>query len=342
MNRCIELGPEHRVLVTGGNGFLGRAIVDRLRARDVRVRSLARSDSPELREIGVETCRGSVEDIGVVEDACGGADLVIHVAAKAGFWGPYEEFHRINYLGTKNVVEACRRVGVRRLIYTSTPSVVFGGSDLEGVDESVPYPDHYESAYLETKALAERYVLAANGTDLATVSLRPHLIWGPDDPHFVPRIVGRARAGRLRMVGDGKNLVDTIYVDNAADAHLLAAERLDPGSEIAGKSYFLSQGEPVAVGEMIDGLLRAAGEPPLSRSVPAPVAYAAGAALELVYRGLRLRGEPFVTRFLARELSTAHWFDISAARRDLDYAPAVGIDEGLRRLTEWLALHPVP
>ncbi len=331
-----------RVLVTGGTGFLGRAILEKLLARGVEAHSLARSDAPELRQLGVQTHRGSVEDPATVRAAVARADIVIHTAAKAGVWGDPAAFRAINLAGTRNVVEACRQEGIRRLVHCSTPSVVFGGEDLEGVDESTPYPAHFESAYPETKASAERHVLAAAGPDLATVSLRPHLIWGPRDPHFVPRIVGRSRAGRLRMVGDGRNLVDTIYIDNAADAHLLAAERLEPGAPISGRAYFLSQGEPIAVGTMINHLLEAAGEPPWTRSVPAGLAHAGGAVLEGIYRLLRLPGEPLVTRFLARELSRSHWFDIGAARRDLEYAPAITTGEGLERLRDWLRENPVP
>ena len=292
--------------------------------------------------MGVETFRGSIEDPAAVRSAVHGSDLVIHTAAKAGVWGDPAEFRSINLDGTRNVLLACRETGVARLVYTSTPSVVFGGADLEGVDESAGYADHFESDYPETKARAEQLVLAAAAPDFATVSLRPHLIWGPGDPHFIPRIVERSRAGRLRMVGHGQNLIDTIYIDNAADAHLLAAERLAPDSPISGRAYFLSQGEPVAMGTMIDHLLTAAGEPPLRRSVPAGLAYAAGAVLEVVYRALDLSGEPMVTRFLSRELSRAHWFNIEAARRDLEYDPLVSIDEGLQRLGEWLRENPVP
>ena len=341
MKPVWDLAGSH-ILVTGGNGFLGRSIVEKLLARGATVRSLARSDTPELRTLGVETHRGSLEDADVVRQAVSGVDAVIHTAAKAGVWGDPEEFRRINLLGTENIVAACAAEKVRRLVYCSTPSVVFGGESLEGVDEAVPYPTDFESAYPETKAAAEQHVRGAADADLATVSLRPHLIWGPRDPHFIPRIVGRARAGRLRMVGDGTNLVDTIYVDNAADAHLLAAERLEPGCEISGKVYFLSQGDPVPVGTMINHLLEAAGESPWTRSVPPGLAYAGGALLEAVYRGLGIQTEPMVTRFLARELSTAHWFDISAARRDLEYEPAVSIEEGLDELRGWLRENPVP
>jgi len=329
---CAALDASTPALVTGGGGFLGRAVVERLLARGVPVASFARGPYPELAAEGVETLRGDLADPAAVRAACAGRTVVFHVAAKAGFWGPREEFVRANVLGTRHVIEACRAAGVSRLVYTSTPSVVFAGADLCGVDESAPYPAHYEAAYPETKALAEQLVLGANGPRLATVSLRPHLIWGPGDPHFVPRIVARARSGRLRIVGDGRNEADFVYVDDAAEAHLCAAERLAPGARVAGRSYFLSAGKPVRVWEMVNHLLAAAELPPLTRRVPARIALAVAAALETLHRTLRLRGEPLLTRFLLRELVTSHWFDTSAARRDLGWEPRVDLDEGLRRL----------
>ena len=233
-------------LVTGGGGFLGGAIVRRLRARGDEVRSLSRGRYPALRRPRRQQIQGDVADAGAVDAAVAGCDVVFHVAAKAGVWGRYAEYHRANVVGTENVLAACRRHGVRRLVYTSSPSVVFDGRDMEGVDESVPYPAHYEAHYPQTKAEAERLVLAANGPDLATVALRPHLIWGPGDNHLVPRILARGRAGRLRRIGRANKLIDSIYIDNAADAHLLAADRLAPGSPVAGKAYFISNGEPIA------------------------------------------------------------------------------------------------
>ncbi len=321
-------------LVTGGGGFLGGAIVRRLRARGDAVRSLSRGRYPHLDALGVTQFQGDVADAAAVETAAAGCDAVFHVAAKAGVGGRYAEYHRANVTGTENVLAACRRHGVRRLVYTSSPSVVFNGRDMAGVNESAPYPAHYDAHYPRTKALAEQLVLGANGPDLATVSLRPHLIWGPGDNHLIPRIVARARAGRLRRVGTASKLIDSTYIDNAADAHLLAADRLVPGSPVAGKAYFLSQGEPVPLWDLVNRILAAAGLPPVTRSVPSAVAYAAGCALEAAYAVLRLRGEPPLTRFLARELSTAHWFDLSAARRDLGYEPGVSLDAGLRRLAK--------
>jgi nucleoside-diphosphate-sugar epimerase len=321
-----------KALVTGGGGFLGGAIVRRLAARGDRVRSLSRRRYPELDLLGVEQIQGDVADLGPTETAAAGCDVVFHVAAKAGVWGAYAEYYRANVIGTQNVVAACRKHGVRRLVYTSSPSVVFDGRDLEGVDESAPYPKHYDAAYPKTKAEAERLALAANGPDLATVALRPHLIWGPGDNHLIPRILERGRAGRLRRIGRANKLIDSIYIDNAADAHVLAADRLAPGSLIAGKVYFLSNGEPIPLWDLINRILATAGVPPVTRAVPAWLAYAAGWLLETAYTMRGRRDEPPMTRFLARELTTAHWFNIDAARRDLDYEPKVSIAEGMLRL----------
>jgi nucleoside-diphosphate-sugar epimerase len=322
-------------LVTGGGGFLGKAIVGRLAARGDRVRSFSRGDYPELRSLGVETERGDIADAAAVSAAAEGCDIVIHVAAKAGIWGRPEEFQRSNVAGTENVLAACRRWGIRRLVYTSSPSVVFAGRDMEGVDESAPYPDHYEADYPRTKAAAERMVLAANGPELATVALRPHLIWGPGDRHLFPRIIGRARAGRLRKIGKEVKLIDTIYIDNAADAHLLAADRLHPGSPIAGKVYFITQGEPVPLWDLVNRILQVAGMPPVTKTIPKSLAYVAGWLCETAYRLLGMESEPPLTRFLVGELATAHWFTIDAARRDLGYCPAVSTEEGLKRLADW-------
>lgn len=325
-----------KALVTGGGGFLGSAIARRLLARGDQVRSFARGDYPELRELGVDVRRGDLHDADAVADAARDCDIIFHVAAKAGIWGAFEDYHRANVGGTENVIAACRRWHIPKLVYTSSPSVVFNNADMEGVDESAPYATHFEAAYPHTKALAEQMVLKANDDELVTIALRPHLIWGPGDNHLIPRILARARAGQLRRIGRENKLVDCIYIDNAAEAHLLAADRLQPGSPACGKAYFISQGEPTPLWDLVNRILKAAGLPPVTRSIPTSIAYAAGWMLEHVHRLLRLDGEPRMTRFLARELSTAHWFDISAARRDLDYRPTVSIDEGMRRLEDWL------
>jgi nucleoside-diphosphate-sugar epimerase len=324
-------------LVTGGGGFLGGAIVRRLVERGDRVHSLSRNQYPALEALGVAQHRGDVADAPAVLEASAGCDVVFHVAAKAGVWGRYEEYHRANVVGTENVLAACRKHGISRLVYTSSPSVVFDGRDMEGVNESVTYPAHFEAHYPKTKAIAEQAILEANGQALATVALRPHLIWGPWDNHLVPRILKRGRAGKLRRIGKANKLIDTIYIDNAADAHLLAADRLTPGSPIAGKAYFLSQGEPIPLWDMVNRILAACGVAPVTRSVPVWAAYLAGWLCEMWYMVTRRQDEPPMTRFVARELSTAHWFDISAAKRDLGYETKVSTEEGLRRLAEWLA-----
>lgn len=323
-----------KAAVTGGGGFLGGAIVRRLHRRAWSVRSFTRTAYPWLDELGVEQVLGDLADPAAVENALAGCDIVFHVAAKAGVWGPYAEFHATNVVGTRNVLAACRKHGIRKLVYTSTPSVVHGGRDLNGADESVPYPSSFEAAYPETKAIAEQAVLAANGPDLATVSLRPHLIWGPGDPHLIPRVLARAKAGKLRRVGSRPVKVDVTYIDNAAEAHELAADKLDIGSPVAGKAYFITNGEPVDLWEFLNKVLAEAGLPPVTRTVSAWKARLAGRVLEWVYRAFRFRSEPAMTRYVARQLSTSHWYDISAARRDLGYVPQVSLEEGLKRLGE--------
>jgi nucleoside-diphosphate-sugar epimerase len=322
-------------LVTGGGGFLGSALVHRLRQRGDTVASLARRRYPELEALGVRQHQGDVADAVAVSRAAAGHDIVFHVAAKAGVGGRYRDYHRANVAGTENVLSACRHHGIPRLVYTSSPSVVFDGRDMAGVNEAVPYPVHYDAAYPRTKAVAERMVLRANGATLATVALRPHLIWGPGDNHLIPRLLARARAGRLRRIGRESKRIDSVYIDNAVDAHLLAADRLSPGSPLAGKAYFITQGEPVPLWDLVNRILHAAGLAPISGSIPVGLAYTAAALLETLYAVFRRDAEPPMTRFVVRELTTAHWFDLTAARRDLGYAPKVSLDEGLGRLTEW-------
>ena len=324
-----------KALVTGGGGFLGRAIVDRLLARGDTVRSFSRGAHPALEAIGVDVRRGDIADTDAVRDAADGCDIVFHVAAKAGVWGPRAEYERTNVLGTDNVLLACRACGIPRLVYTSSPSVAFHGVDQEGSDETEPYPTAFLCHYARTKAIAEWRVMQANSEDLATVSLRPHLIWGPGDPHLVPRILQRARAGRLRLLDGGDKLVDSVFIDNAADAHLLAAD-----STVAGRAYYVTQGQPIPMRELIGRILEAAGLPRETRSVSSRVAYAAGAVLETLFRIVGARSEPPMTRFVARQLSTAHWFDLAAARQDLGYDPSVSLDEGMERLATWLRANP--
>lgn len=325
-----------KALVTGGGGFLGGAIVDRLLARGDSVRSIARSTYPTLAAKGVECFQGDLADYEAVAKAIQGCDIVFHVAAKAGVSGAWLDYHRANVDGTSNVLFACAAHDVKRLVFTSSPSVTFDGRDQCGIDESEPYPRKFLSHYSHTKAIAEQMVLEANGEKLATVALRPHLVWGPGDNHLVPRLAARAKAGRLRIVGDGENLIDSTYIDNAAEAHLLAADRLALGSALAGKAYFISNDEPMAAAALINRLLKAVGAPQVTRTINARAAYAIGAAMEAAWCVLPLSGagEAPMTRFVARQLSTAHWFNLAAAKLDLGYDPKVTIEEGLKRLGE--------
>ncbi len=329
--------PISRVLVTGGAGFLGRALCAALQRAGHEVTSFQRSHSPELQAMGVRQVRGDLADSAAVHAALAGQDAVFHNAAKAGAWGSYESYFDANVLGTRHVLAAMRAHGIPKLVYTSTPSVTHSGrTPVEGSDEATtPLGHRFKAPYPETKLIAEREVLVANDATLATVALRPRLIWGPGDTQLLPRLVERARAGRLRFIDGGHNRMDTTYVDNAAQAHLDAFAALAPRSACAGRAYFISNGEPREVRRIVNDLLAAAGVPPVHASVPYPLAYAAGAVLEPVWRLFGLDGEPPMTRFLAEQLSTAHWYDISAARRDLGYVPSVSIDEGLQRLAAW-------
>jgi nucleoside-diphosphate-sugar epimerase len=328
------------MLVTGGGGFLGKAIVRHLLTEGHQVASFSRNRHAALDAMGVKQYHGDIANAGAVREAVRGRDAVFHVAAKAGVWGAYADYFQSNVTGTQHVISACKSCRVPLLIYTSSPSVVFSGKDMQGVDESVPYPDHYHAPYPQTKAMAERAVIAAADVDLKTVSLRPHLIWGPEDNHLVPRII--ARADSLRQVGDGTNLVDTIYIDNAARAHLLAMAALEKDPAVSGRVYFISDDDPISLWEMVNRILDAAGKPPVARKISPSAAYAIGTVLEWVYRMFGISGEPKMTRFVARELTTAHWFDISAAKRDLGYAADVSIDEGMKRLKTWLKKSAFP
>ena len=321
-----------RVLVTGGGGFLGTAICRALRARGDDVRSISRGAYPALQALGVEHRSGDLADAAFVREAVRGVDAVMHVAAKAGIWGDEADYVRANVVGTQSVLDAVAAEGIGKLVYTSTPSVVQTDEDCAGGDETTPYAPRPRTAYARTKIEAERRILAANAAALSTVALRPRLIWGPGDPHILPRLAERSRAGRLRRVGAGGKLVDSIYVENAADAHLCALDALAPTAALAGRAYFVSNGEPWPMWDLINALLAAAGAPIVERAIPEPVAFAAGALCEALWTLLPLAGEPPMTRFLARQLATANWFDISTTRRDLDWSPRVTMTEGLALL----------
>lgn len=321
------------VLVTGGAGFLGLYLTEQLAARGDRVRVLSRRPHPRLAELGVEWQQGDIRDPAACARACEGMGTVFHAAAIPGIWGPWNLFYETNTQGALHMLDACRQQGVARLVYTSSPSVIYDGGDHLGIDERQPYPSRYLCHYPHTKALAERAVLAANGENgLSTVALRPHLIWGPRDSQLVPRLIQRARSGRLRRVGDGTNMISMTYVENAAAAHLQAADALSPASPAAGRPYFINERTPVNLWKWIDELLGLAGLPPVKRHISAAAAYAVGAACEAIYHLARLHGEPPMTRFLAQQLSGSHYYDVGQAQCDFGFHPIVAVDEGMRRL----------
>ncbi len=325
-----------KVLVTGGGGFLGQALCRNLVERGFEVISFNRGRYPALDTLGVRQVQGDIADRDGLVDAAQGVGAIFHNAAKAGAWGPYEEYFRANVLGTRNVLDACRMHGIARLVYTSTPSVTHRATHpVEGgTADTVPYGTEFKAAYATTKTIAEQEVLAANDANLATVALRPRLIWGPGDNQLVPRLADRARAGRLRIVGSGENLIDTTYIDNAAQAHVDAFHHLVPGAPCAGRAYFISNGEPMEAGKLVNALLRAVGAPAVEKHLSFRTAYAIGAVCEAAWSVLPLRGEPPLTRFLAEQLATAHWYDMGPATRDFGYVPKVTIVDGLRHLAD--------
>jgi len=324
-----------KALVTGGGGFLGRYIVEQLLDRGDDVTVFSRGDYPELVKIGARLIRGNLQNSDSVSQACAGMEAVFHAAGNVTYWGKWEDFYQANVVGTQNVIDGCRKQGVQKLIFTSTPSVVANNYSRAGADESLPYPEKFEAFYPHTKALAEQRVRKANGPDLLTVSLRPHIIFGPRDTHIIPRLVDRARSGKLIRVGDGANKLDVIFVKDAARAHLLAADALAAGAAVAGSVYFVSQDQPVNLWNFVNRILAALDIPSVSRSISHGVARSAGAALEFLYQTLPLKGEPRLTRFLANELALSHYYDISAAKQDFGYKPQYSLDEALEQTIEF-------
>jgi len=269
-------------------------------------------------------------------DACAGIDVVFHLAGVAGLWGSWKYYRDNNVLATRHVINACRKHHVPKLIFTSSPSVTFDGRPQENVNEDVGYACRWLSHYACSKAMAEQEVLEASSPWLATCALRPHTIWGPGDRHLLPRIINRARARRLRRVGDGQNQIDMTYVENAARAHVQAAHALSPDSVLAGRAYFVSQGQPVNCWHWINEVLSLADLPHVEKGISANAAWYAGAACEMAFGILRISAEPPMTRYLAALLGTSHYFDISRARDDFGYVPVISKEEGMRRLGEYI------
>lgn len=325
-----------KVLVTGGSGFIGGALINELAAKGIETVTICRGKHPDIDKLGVTHFRGDIRNRQLVKDAAKGCDVVFHVAAKAGIWGAWKDYYSINVTGTENILQACHANNVSALVYTSTPSVVFNGQDINGADESIPYAEKFLCHYAHTKIIAEKKVLAANSNDLRTVALRPHLVWGPGDTNLIPRLLDRGRRSLLKQVGDGQNLVDISYIDNVVDAHLLAAENLEKNGSAAGKAYFVSQGEPVKLWQWINDLFARLHIPAISSKIRFNKAYVAGLAMETMYGLLRIKREPLMTRFLAEQLARSHWFSIHNAKNDFGYTPKISTEKGLDRLLDFV------
>jgi nucleoside-diphosphate-sugar epimerase len=323
-------------LVTGGGGFVGSAIARSLLNLGVETTVIGRHHYPEIKGAGGRCLVGDISLPRVMAEAAEGVDIVFHVAALAGIWGPWPAYYRTNVVGTGQVLEGCRKNRVAMLVYTSTPSVVFDRADIRGGDERLGYARAPLCHYATSKILAEQMVLAANSDELRTCALRPHLIFGPGDPHLLPRLLASGRKKQLKRVGDGSNLVDVSYIDNVTHAHLLAAKNLAEKGTAGGKPYFISQGTPVNLWGWINDLFAEMAVPPVSSSVSTATAYRLGGALELIHTVCRLDREPRMTRFLAEQLAKSHYFSIANARQDLGYEPVVSMAEGLQKTVRWL------
>ncbi|OII33127.1 nucleoside-diphosphate sugar epimerase [Curtobacterium sp. MMLR14_010] len=317
-----------RVLVTGASGFLGRAVAGAVRDAGHEVRTFQRRPSGVDR---VSDVLGTMTDAAAVGRAVDGVEAVVHLAAKVSLAGDPADFERVNVEGTRTLLAAARAAGVSRFVFVSSPSVAHTGSSISGDGAAPASPAHARGDYARTKAAAELLALAADAPGFAVVAVRPHLVWGPGDTQLVGRIVDRAARGRLPLLDSGAALIDSCYVDNAASAMVAALDRAD-ADEVHGNAYVVTNGEPRPVADLLGGICRASGVPTPRWHVPAGVARAAGSLVEAVWRVRPGEDEPPMTRFLAEQLSTSHWFDQRRTRQDLRWAPSVSIDEGLRRL----------
>lgn len=332
-----------KVFVTGGGGFLGNAIVQQLVQEGFEVVSYSRNHHKALDKPGIIHCLGNVADYEKLKTAMQGCEAVFHIAAKTGIWGNYASFYEANVTGTENIIKVCIELGIPHLVYTSSASVVYHGNS-EGKDEGLSYPKKYYAPYPQTKAIAEQTVLMANGPKLVTCALRPHLVWGPGDTHFLTRLKTRRRKDQLSLLGNKQYLIDTIYIDNAVSAHLQILKKMqtNPGP-VAGKAFFISQDEPISIRSFTNRLLDTMGLAPVNKTMSPGFALFAGWLSQNVYSLFDIRKEPVLTVFLARQLSSSHWYDISAAKRDFGFIPAVSIDEGMNKLKQWIEINgPLP
>jgi 2-alkyl-3-oxoalkanoate reductase len=323
-----------RVLVTGGRGLLGAAVVGELERRGHQVTCLQRS--PAGHGGSVVERLGDVTDPSAVGDAMQGQEAVVHLAARVSMVGPWAEFERVNVEGTRVVLDAAELVGASRFVHVSSPSVAHAGEPLVGAIATPADPRRARGNYARSKAEAELMALARDRPGFAVTAVRPHLVWGPGDTQLIGRIADRARAGRLVLVDDGAALIDTTYVSNAADALAQALERCDD-PQVHGRAFVVSNGQPRTVFELVSRIALAAGGQPPTRHLPFAAARAAGSVVERAWVRSGRDDEPPLTAFVAEQLATAHWFDQRQTREALDWRPRVGIEEGLRLLADSFA-----
>jgi nucleoside-diphosphate-sugar epimerase len=319
------------VFVTGGSGFVGGRLIERLRAAGREVRALARSDSSaqKVRALGAQPVTGELGDRAALRAGAEGCELAYHAAATLGDSGSREEFERGNVQGTENVLAACAEAGVRRLVHVSTEAVLFAGKPLVQVDETAPLQPDSAALYSATKARAEQAVLAANGESLETVVVRPRFVWGKGDTTLLPRMAEMARSGRFAWIGGGRHLTSTTHIDNTVEGLVLAAERGRPG-----EVYFVTDGEPVVFRDFVGELLATQGVAPPTRNVPLPLARVLMEAGEALSRALPGEHAPPLTRFAFWVSSQECTIRIEKAVGQLGYAPVRSIADGLAELRE--------
>ena len=330
-----------KVLVTGAGSLLMREVAVALAARGDEVVCMQRREACFPAGVRIPQELGDITNLGAVSKAMNGCDVVVHGAARVGVLGTWSEFYNTNVVGTQNILSAASTLGVSRIVHVSTPSVAHVGSSLVGAIATPAVTGHKRAFYAESKAMAEIEALNANNNSCAVVAIRPHLVWGPGDTQLVGRIVQRAEANRLAMVGSGDALIDSTYIANAVSALVAAVDALQIGASCAGKAYVIANGEPRTVRELMQKICDAAGVPFQPKKVPLSVALIAGSLVERIWPRIG-KGEPPLTRFVAEQLGTAHWFDPRPAAHDLKWSPTVTLDEGFLELHQWFLEQPKP
>lgn len=327
-----------KILVSGGTGFVGTAVTESLLALGHEVHTIGRSTPSfcdKTKNRYHHTFDLTKDDL--PKSLMSGTEIFFHIAAKAGVWGSYSQFFSANVTATRKILTACQSYHIPKLIYTSTPSVVFSQKPISNGTEALPYVQNEFSPYAKTKSIAEKEVLKAHMPGkLQTIALRPHLVWGKGDPHLLPRVIQRHRAGKLKIIGDGTNKVDLTHIDNVAHAHICAMQAMQKNENLGGKPYFISQDEPVYLWDWLNQLFQLLELPPLSQSLNFKTAFLIGSGLESLWSILNIKNEPPMTRFVACQLAHDHWFSIKSAERDLVYKPVKRMNQAMDETLPWL------